>query len=368
MRFHYAVKAMPHPAVLAELDRIGGCFDIASDAELDALERLLVPGERIVHSQPVKTPAEITRAYVHGVRLFVIDSADELAKFRDVPGDAEVLVRLAYRNPSAKSDLSSRFGVDAAGAAELVRLADAQGTTVAGFAFHVGSQLADTEPWRRAVVDTLALMDRLERHRGRPFRVLDIGGGFPVAYRCDVPSFERIAAVIRPLLQPRADRLEVIAEPGRVVVAEAVTAVSRVTGVATRGSRTWATIDDGLYGSYSNVMTERVHPVIVAAAELESAPELRPTTIAGPTCDSADVVARDYPMPELLDGDLLLSPAMGAYTAATASSFNGRAPAGVVVAARRPPAISPPVPAAAAAPPGSAPRAVLPRAASLAAW
>ncbi len=336
VRWHYAVKAMSHPAVIETLAALGAAFDVASDCEIDLVSRHGVAADRIIHTQPVKSPTEITRAYVLGIRTFVIDSAGELAKFRNVPANVSLLIRLAYPNPGAKSDLSGKFGVSAVEAEVLLAQAIAQGSHIAGFSFHVGSQPAGVDACLDAFVAatsaTLDLMDRLHQQWNVQFSVLDIGGGFPVGYRTDVASIEQIASVIRPLLEPRSAHLRIIAEPGRVLVADAATLLSRVVGLRNRDGETWCFIDDGLYGSYSNVMTEGVHPVIVARAELGGeASALVPTTVGGPTCDSADVVAQHYPLPRLREGDLLVSPTMGAYTAVTATAFNGRRPAKVVL-------------------------------------
>jgi ornithine decarboxylase len=332
---HYAVKALSHPVVIDTLAALGAHFDIASDGEADLVLSRGVPACRIIDTQPVKTPVEITRAYVRGIRTFVVDSAGELLKFSSVPPDARILIRLAYRNPEAASDLSSKFGATAAEADSLVDQAMLQGTRVAGFSFHVGSQLDSVGAFRRAVETTLALMDRIERRTGLRFEVLDIGGGFPVSYRQDVATLEAISAAIAPLLESRSGRLRVIAEPGRVLVADAVTVVSRVVGTSERDGAHWCFIDDGVYGSYSNVLAEGARPVILARSELDgAAARLVSTTIGGPTCDSVDVVARDYPLPLAPEGELLFSPAMGAYTAVTATGFNGRRPATIVVVDR----------------------------------
>ncbi|MHC5796269.1 type III PLP-dependent enzyme [Lacisediminihabitans sp. FW035] len=335
VRWHYAVKALSHPAVIETLASLGAAFDVASDCEIDVVARHGITPDRIIHTQPVKSPTEITRAYVLGIRTFVIDSAGELAKFRNVPANVSLLIRLAYRNPEAKSDLSSKFGVSPVEAEVLLSQAIAQGNHVAGFSFHVGSQLDSVDAFVTATTATLELMDRLERQWNMQFTMLDIGGGFPVGYRTDVASIEQIAGALRPLLEPRSARLRIIAEPGRILVADAATLVSRVVGVRDRDGEAWCFIDDGVYGSYSNVMTEAVHPVILARSELDrEASALVPTTVGGPTCDSADVVARRYPLPRLREGDLLLSPTMGAYTSVTATTFNGRRPAKVVVLER----------------------------------
>ena len=181
-------------------------------------------------------------------------------------------------------------------------------------------------------------MDHLEATLGVRFDTLDIGGGFPVAYDSPVTPLEDLAAVLRPVLEPHADRLAIIAEPGRVLAAEAMTLVTSVVGVSERGDGRWYYLDDGLYGSYSNVLAEDVHPLIFSERELTGrdadAEARRWATLAGPTCDSTDVIAREVLLPELAVGDLLVSPAMGAYTAVTATRFNGRGLTPIAVVGR----------------------------------
>jgi ornithine decarboxylase len=326
VRFHYAVKALSHDAVVSALADEGCGFDIASAEELALLQRHGVAAARIIHTHPVKKPSEIDAAIAAGIRLFVIDSLDELGKFAG--RDSRVLVRLAYRSPAAKSDLSSKFGVGGFEAEQLVAAARAQGTDVAGFSFHVGSQLDDPQRFREAILDTLALMDRLEAELGVRFDTLDIGGGFPVAYDTEVTPLEDLATSLRPVLEPRVASLDIIAEPGRVLVAEAMTVVTSVVGRTERADGRWYHLDDGVYGAYSNVVAEDVHPFVFAVDDLagrrRDAATHRWATLAGPTCDSADVIARDVLLPDLQPGDLLVSPVMGAYTAVTATRFNGR--------------------------------------------
>ena len=335
VRFHYAVKALDHDAVLSVLADEGCGFDVAGTEELTAVREHGVSSERIIHTHPVKKPSEIADAVRAGVRTFVVDNAAELAKFAGLGPRIGVLVRLAYRSPHAKSDLSSKFGVGPFEAAHLIEQALAQGTRIAGFSFHVGSQLDDPQRFGDAVAETLALMDHLQAVYPVRFDTLDIGGGFPVAYDKPVASIEAVAAVLRPLLEPRRRELDIIAEPGRVLVAEAMTAVTSVVGVAERADGRWYYLDDGVYGAYSNVIAEDAHPLLFAEKELgagERPMEVhRWATLAGPTCDSADVIAREVLLPDLGPGDLVVSPAMGAYTVVTASQFNGRPAPRVVV-------------------------------------
>ena len=325
--FHYAVKALAHDAVLDVLDDAGCGFDVATGAELAMLTRRGVAASRIIHTHPIKKPAEIAEALAAGVRTFVVDNDVEIEKFRGAPSDTRLLVRLAYRSPHAKSDLSSKFGVGPFEAAHLVERAHAAGITVAGFSYHVGSQLDDPARFATAAADTLELMGILERRLNVQFDTLDIGGGFPASYDSESAAIEDVAAVLRPVLEPHARRLDIIAEPGRVMVADAMTLVTSVVGIAERGDGRWYYLDDGLYGSYSNVLTEDVHPLVFAERDLRGTTDAanhRWATLGGPTCDSSDVIAREVLLPDLAVGDLLVSPTMGAYTTVTATRFNGR--------------------------------------------
>jgi ornithine decarboxylase len=323
-RLHYAVKTSPHPAVLRAVAASGCGFDVATSAELDLIGTLGLPVGRCINTNPIKKPADIDRAYIAGVRTFVVDNPVEAQKFAGLPADVEVLVRLAFGNPSAKSDLSTKFGADPAEAELVVKHVLATGVRFGGFSFHVGSQGSTVEPYRDALRGTLDLVAHIGETLDVPTRIIDIGGGFPVSYRESMPTIDAVAAVVDEVLGDRRDEFTLVAEPGRFLAADSMTLLTSVVGSATRDGRQWHYLDDGLYGSYSNVMTEDVHPPILALRELDGgAPEYEPVTLAGPTCDSADVIARDYPMPSLNVGDVVVSPMMGAYTSVTSSRFNG---------------------------------------------
>lgn len=326
VRFHYAVKALSHDTVIQALSEAGCGFDIATGDELALLQRHGVAPEVVIHTHPVKKPAEIAAAIDAGVRTFVVDNEVELEKFAHAPRGVRILVRLSYRSPHAKSDLSSKFGVGPFEAAHLVEHAKRRGIRIAGFSFHVGSQLDDPQRFADAASETLTLMAVLEKRLHLRFDTLDIGGGFPVSYDSTVATIEQIGAALRPVLEPHARRLDIIAEPGRIVVAEAMTLVTSVVGVAERADGRWYYLDDGVYGSYSNVSAEDVHPLVFAERELRGTDAgcHRWATLGGPTCDSSDVIAREVTLPDLAVGDLLASPVMGAYTTVTATRFNGR--------------------------------------------
>ena len=329
---HYAVKASPHPALLTAIADCGGGFDVASTAEVELVRSLGIAMDRCIHTHPIKKVADIEHAYRAGIRTFVVDNPVEAQKFSGLPGDTEILVRLAFPNPGAKSDLSTKFGVDPAEAALVVKHVLAAGVRFAGFSFHVGSQCSSVEPYRTALRTTVELARRVRRSLGVTATTIDIGGGFPVPYREEMPPVSAIGAVLDDVLGAEHG-FTVVAEPGRILAASSMTLLTSVVGTATRAGRVWHYLDDGLYGSYSNVMTEDVHPPILALAELEAGPPrpFAPVTLAGPTCDSVDVIARDYPMPPLTLSDVVVSPLMGAYTTVTSSRFNGIAETTVVM-------------------------------------
>lgn len=322
---HYAVKALSHPVLLSRLARAGMGFDIASNAELDAALAAGASPERIIHTHPHKKAADIAYAMSHGIRTFVVDNLGEVDKLERFPS-AEALVRLAFPDPANPIDLSAKFGLGIDAAPGLLAYARRRRVPVRGLSFHVGSQSENTGAFSRAVGAAIDLVDRL-RADAHPIRSVDIGGGFPVTYRRVAPELDAIAEVLNPVIESRTD-IEFLSEPGRFVAAPSMTLIAGVVSVSTRpDGREWAFIDDGVYGGYSNVLFDHVDPVIITTSHRE----LRRQTIAGPTCDSIDVVARDRLLPRLAVGDLVVSPMMGAYTAVSATDFHGFRRAPIVV-------------------------------------
>ena len=330
-RLHYAVKTASHPAVLRAVAAAGCGLDVASRAEVDLVGALGLPIDRCINTNPIKKRRDIDHAYVAGIRTFVVDNPVEAQKFAGLPADIDVLVRLAFPNPTAKSDLSTKFGVRPSDAELVVKDILTTGVRFGGFSFHVGSQGTTVEPYRAALRGTLDLVNHIDETLGVPTRIIDIGGGFPVTYREMMPTIDAVADAVDESLGDRRDEFTLLAEPGRFLAADSMTLLTSVVGSAVRDGRQWHYLDDGLYGSYSNVMTEDVHPPILALGEIvDGVTGDEPVTLAGPTCDSADVIARDYPMPALNVGDVLISPMMGAYTSVTSSRFNGIAATTIV--------------------------------------
>lgn len=227
----------------------GGGFDVATRGEVDLLGQLGLPMQRSIHTNPIKKPADIDHAYAAGIRTFVVENACEAQKFAGRPADIELLVRLAFRNPAAKSDLSTKFGAELSDAELLVKHVLAAGVGFAGFSFHVGSQSPSAEPFRVALRHTLDLVGHLRDALGVPTRVIDIGGGFPVGYREQEPPIGAVAAIVDELLgglgTPGRDEFTLLAEPGRFLAADCMTLLTSVVGSAVRDGQVWHYLDAG---------------------------------------------------------------------------------------------------------------------------
>ena len=279
-----------------------------------------VDAERCIHTHPIKRDSDIRTALAYGVTHFVVDNPEELRKFEKYRNRAAILIRLAFRSADAVCDLSRKFGCTPETVPELLALASELRIRVAGLSFHAGSQ-ASTPRMHVEAIEVCRELMSAAAERGHDFSVLDIGGGFPVDYSAgsDSRSIEEFCAPIRRALDSIDPTLRIIGEPGRFVAAPCAISVSSVMGRAKRDGRWWYYLDDGLYGSYSGqVFDHAIYPIEPLAA---SGPAL-PSVLAGPTCDSIDVIRENIDLPELKQGDLIVGRMMGAYTWATATEFN----------------------------------------------
>jgi len=314
---YYAVKSLPHPSVIATLCEVGSSFDLATNGEVDLVRRLGVPAGRCIHTHPIKRDSDIRTALSFGVTRFVVDNPDELRKFVKFRSRASLLIRVSFRS-DAVVDLSRKFGCHPETVIELLDLAAELRIKVDGLSFHTGSQASGPDRHVEAIHVCRELMRRALK-RGHELGVLDIGGGFPVDYLQRSAPIEEFCAPIRQALGSLEPSLRVIAEPGRFISAPAAVAVSSVMGRAMRDGRWWYYLDDGLYGSYSGQMFDHASYPVEA---LVPAGPIYPSVLAGPTCDSIDVIDEKLELPKLEIGDLIVGRAMGAYTWASASEFN----------------------------------------------
>lgn len=328
---HYALKPLPHPAVVSTVLEEGGFLDLATTGEVELVARMQVDPARCIHTHPIKRDADIRAALARGVRVFVADNIDEIKKFRRYAGQAELLLRVSFRSPGVFSDLSRKFGCDPQNLLELARATKSLGICLRGVSFHVGSQAPDARKHVEAIDECARLLAACRKEKLGPCDVLDIGGGFPIDYEKPVSAIGVFCKPIRAALARLPKRVRVIAEPGRYIAGPAAIGVSSVMGRARREGRYWYYLDDGLYGSYSGQLFDHTrYPVSAlkqgATAKRRSAggstAKQAPAVLAGPTCDSVDVIAEDLTLPLLEEGDLIVGRAMGAYTWASASEFN----------------------------------------------
>jgi ornithine decarboxylase len=316
---HYALKPLPHPAVVRTIAALGGNLDLATTGEVQLVSRLGIDAARCIHTHPIKRDKDIRNALAAGVSIFVADNPDEVRKFRRYRDRAELLLRVSFRSPGAVSDLSRKFGCEPENALELARLAARLGIALRGFSFHVGSQAPDPLKHVEAIEACAQLLVKARRAKLGQCDILDIGGGFPIDYSQRVTDIGRFCAPIRKALAKLPRRVKVIAEPGRYIVGPTAIAVASVMGRAERGGLWWYYLDDGVYGCFSGQLYDHANYPIES---LKQDGERRASVLAGPTCDSIDVIAENVLLPKLKPGDLIIGRNMGAYTWATAGEFN----------------------------------------------
>ena len=318
VRPHYAVKANPDRRVIKALLQEGCSFEIASTAELDLLLALGAKVAEVFYSNPMKSRQAISYAAARGIEWFVVDSVDELRRVHELKADARMYLRVATPNIGSDWPLSGKFGAGATETREIIASAAKLGADLAGVTFHVGSQCRNPENWRVGIEKARSLFDTMAKAGLKP-RMLDIGGGFPVRHVKPIPSIEIIGEVVNEALKAFPAEVRVVAEPGRYLVSDAAYFVCRVIGTTTRGGKRWMHWDAGLFGG----LTEAEEGLKLHFRTDRSGPDV-PWHVAGPTCDSVDVILRDELLPsDLQEGDFIYIRNAGAYTTAYASEFNG---------------------------------------------
>ena len=330
-RIFYAVKANPANEIVSRLARLGSCFDTASMGEIDLCLRHRVSPDRISFGNTIKKERDIAAAFAKGVRLYAFDSEAELEKIaRSAPG-SRVYCRVLMECEGAEWPLSRKFGCEPEMAADLLVRARELGLDAYGVSFHVGSQQTDLTQYDKALVQASALFDALAE-RGIELKLVNMGGGFPSRYRTDVPSIEAYGAAIREALTRRfGDRQpDVIVEPGRGIVGDAGVIQSEVVLVSEKGGsdqRRWVYLDVGKFHGLAETMDEAIKYRLLTPHD---GGETAPVVLAGPTCDSADILYEktEYKLPlSLKPGDKVEILSTGAYTTTYSSvAFNGFAP------------------------------------------
>lgn len=333
---YYAVKANSDPAIVETFYKAGASFDVASMAEfrlvyenikrLPAKERQDFIWDKIIYANPIKDPRTLVELDKYKP-LVTYDNLVEVGKIKQYAPRAGLVLRIRVPNTGAVVELSSKFGAAGGEAFDLIQAAFDAGLTVEGLSFHVGSQCTNFANYVQALQLSANIFE--EAHsRGYPqVKILDIGGGFPTHYDEHVKPFRTLAKT----LNAELDRLfppemEILAEPGRFLVATAATAVAGVIGKAVRDGKQCYYINDGVYHTFSGVIFDHIQYHFKAFKR--GATQI--CSVFGPTCDALDTISLSEELPDLELGDFVYSENVGAYTHASSTWFNGFPPATVV--------------------------------------
>lgn len=331
----YAMKANPHPSFMLELKHLGASFDVASWPEVESCLHLGIPAARLSYGNTIKKASDIRRAAQVGVSLFAFDSLMELEKIAAHAPGARVMCRLLTSGENADWPLSRKFGCDEDMALELLAHAPKLGLRAAGLCFHVGSQQMNPGAWEAPIAACARLFHALAR-RGVHLGMLNLGGGFPAHYQAAPPPLTRYARAIRASLTRHfgSAQPQLIFEPGRSLAAEAGVLESEVVLVSRKSVQDalrWVFLDVGKFGGLAETMDECIRYALHCTRLGASGP----VVLAGPTCDSADILYErtTYALPHDLEpGDRVRFLAAGAYTSTYASvGFNGFSPLSTVV-------------------------------------
>jgi ornithine decarboxylase len=330
-RVFYAVKANPAPEVLNLLTALGSCFDVASIGEVEMVLKSGAGPERISYGNTIKKERDIARAYELGVRLFAVDSMAEVDKVARAAPGSRVFCRILCDGQGADWPLSRKFGCAPELAPDILEHAKRNRLHAYGVSFHVGSQQMNPDAWDAALAASAEIF-RICAERGIVLCMVNLGGGFPARYLKKVPTVERFgAAIFRALSKHFGNRLpETIIEPGRGLVGSAGVIEAEVVLISRKSADEevrWVYLDIGKFGGLAETMEEAIRYPIRTARD---GGRKSPCIIAGPTCDSADVLyeKQPYALPVSLEiGDKVLIEGTGAYTATYSTvAFNGFPP------------------------------------------
>jgi len=315
---YYAMKANPDPRVLEHVKALGVRFEIASIHELDRLEALGVDPSGVIFSNPIKPDWAIASAWGRGVPTMVVDDLDEVEKVAKVSSDIRLCLRLETVNTGSDWPLTGKFGATVSEAMEIIDHCASAGLNLIGLTFHVGSQCRNLDNWHAGIENAKLLIERM-RAAGLTPNLLNLGGGFPIQHTRPMPTIEEIGATVRKSLAGLGEDFTVMAEPGRYLVGDSCWMVTRVVGTATRKGRRWIYLDVGAFTGLAETLEYFDYEL-----KTERTGRAIPVTVAGPTCDTADLLFQEKELPEDLQaGDFVYIPNAGAYTLAYASTFNG---------------------------------------------
>jgi ornithine decarboxylase len=326
---YYAVKANSNQEIIKTLFNEGASFDVASYNEFIQVYEYIKSFEekdkdfyiwdKIIFSNTIKD-----RQTLRDIRrykpLVTYDNKDELKKIKAECDTAGLVLRLKVPDIGSQVEMGSKFGAEPGDACELIKSAFDLGLVVEGLSFHVGSQCTVIDNYAAALEITSQIFHDC-RKEGRNLKIVDIGGGFPVPYNVNVPQFEKLAEVINSECERLFPQdIEIIAEPGRFMVATAAVLISEIIGKATRDGKVFYYINDGVYHTFSGVVYDHWIPNFQSVKQGEK----QICAVVGPTCDSFDKVSLSEQLPgDLQIGDYLYTENIGAYSVASSTRFNG---------------------------------------------
>jgi len=326
---YYAVKANSTQQIIETLFNEGSSFDVASYNEFmqvyqyikhfDKKDKKHFVWDKIIFSNTIKDRATLSKIKQYKP-LMTYDNSDELKKIKDYCETAGLVVRLKVPDTGSQVEMSSKFGAEPAEAQHLIQQAFDMGLKVEGISFHVGSQCTNFDNYTAALAITSEILNDARR-KGFNLNLVDIGGGFPVPYDPQVPEFKVLAGLLNSEFQRLfPNDIEILAEPGRFIVATAATLISEIIGKARRDGKVFYHINDGVYHTFSGVVYDHWIPNFSAWKEGDK--EI--CAIVGPTCDSFDKITLSAELPANLEvGDFLLTDNIGAYSTASSTKFNG---------------------------------------------
>ncbi len=326
---YYAVKANTHPEIIKTLFLEGSSFDVASYNEFMQIYEYIKHFEerdkdwfiwdKIIFSNTIKDRETLSKIKKYRP-LVTFDNDDELKKIKACCDTAGLILRLKVPDSGSQVEMSSKFGAEPGDADQLIRQAGNAGLVVEGVSFHVGSQCTNFDNYTSALAFTSEIFHNA-RKKGFNLNLVDIGGGFPVPYDPQVPEFKQLAALLNSEFKRLfPDDIEILAEPGRFIVATAALLISEIIGKARRDGKIFYHINDGVYHTFSGVVYDHWIPNFTAFKEGEK--EI--CAVVGPTCDSFDKITLSAELPGNLEvGDFLYTENIGAYSTASSTKFNG---------------------------------------------
>jgi ornithine decarboxylase len=333
---YYAVKANPDPAIVKTLYDSGASFDVASFPEflivhpqiqkLSPKARQDFIWDKIIYANPIKDN-ETLKKLDPFKPLVTYDNIEEINKMRKYSPHAGLVLRIRVPNTGSMVELSSKFGAAPGEAVDLIEAALEAGFVVEGLSFHVGSQATNFENYIQALNISAEVFKEIRMRGHRGMNLLDIGGGFPAPYDRKVKPFSALAKMLNAEINRLFPKdIEILAEPGRFMVATAATLIVKIIGKAIRDLKLCYYVDDGIYGTFSGILFD--HCQYHLESFKKGGKEI--CSVFGPTCDALDTISQAEHLPDLKLGEFLFSRNIGAYTNASATNFNGFPQAKVV--------------------------------------